>query len=154
MRWFTNDLHEWWSHKWKSLANHITSDHKIVIQGNDCNILFLTCYFMSWTHNSTKNNHWLLISPLSPRKIFSDLVLWHQHSWSVMSREREVLALWRYIRQLFLHVQIGIKVISTSVAVNYGYRWYKSIWKFRLIIDMDFSISLYRVSNLTSAIMG
>ena len=28
----------------------------------------------------------------------------------------------------------------TSVAVNYRYRRYKSIWKFRSIIDMDFSI--------------
>ena len=41
-----------------------------------------------------------------------------------------------------------------SVAVNYRYRRYKSIWKFRSIIDMDFSISIYRVSNLTSPIMG
>ena len=41
-----------------------------------------------------------------------------------------------------------------SVAVNYPYRRYKSIWKFRSIIDMDFSISIYQVSNLTSPIMG
>ena len=44
--------------------------------------------------------------------------------------------------------------MSTSVAVNYRYRRYKSIWKSRSIIDMDFSISIYQVSNLTSAIMG
>ena len=31
-----------------------------------------------------------------------------------MSREREALALWRHIRQLFLHVQIGAKAIFTS----------------------------------------
>ena len=41
-----------------------------------------------------------------------------------------------------------------SVAVNYRYRRYKSIWKFRSIIDMDFSISIYRVSSLTWAIMS
>ena len=34
-----------------------------------------------------------------------------------------------------------------SVAVNYQYRRYKSIWKFRSIIDMDFSISIYRISD-------
>ena len=33
---------------------------------------------------------------------------------SVTSREREVLALWRHIHRLFLHVQIGAKVIFTS----------------------------------------
>ena len=44
--------------------------------------------------------------------------------------------------------------IYISVAVNYRYRQYKSIWKFRSIIDMDFSISIYGVSNLTSPIMG
>ena len=42
--------------------------------------------------------------------------------------------------------------VMASVAVNYRYRRYKSIWKFRSTIDMDFSISIYRVSNLTSAI--
>ena len=31
-----------------------------------------------------------------------------------MSREREVLALWRHIRQLFLHAQIDAKAIFTS----------------------------------------
>ena len=45
-----NDFHKWQSHKWKSLANRIMSDPKIVIHGNECTVLFLTCYFMSWTH--------------------------------------------------------------------------------------------------------
>ena len=40
------------------------------------------------------------------------------------------------------------------VAVNYRYRRYKLMWKFRSIIDMDFSISIYRVSSLTWAIMS
>ena len=43
--WFSNDFHEWWSHEWKSLANHLTSDQKIVIHGNEDIILFLTRYF-------------------------------------------------------------------------------------------------------------
>ena len=47
VRRIANDFHEWQSHKWKSLANRLTSDPKIVIHGNECIILFLKCYFMS-----------------------------------------------------------------------------------------------------------
>ena len=86
----------------------------IVIHGNECIILFLTRYFMSWTQNSAKNIHRSLISQLSPRTVVSDLALWRHHSWSVTSRKREILALWCHICQLFLHVQIGAKAIFTS----------------------------------------
>ena len=96
----------------KSLANRITSDPKIVIHGNECIILFLTHYFMSWTHNSAKNNHRSLISQLSPRTVVSDLALWRHHSGSVTSRE--IPALWRHICRLYSHAQIGAKVIFTS----------------------------------------
>ena len=34
---------------------------KIVIQVNECIILFLACHLMSWTHNSAKNNDYLPI---------------------------------------------------------------------------------------------
>ena len=51
---FANYFHEWRSHEWKSLANGITSDPKIVIQGNECIFLFLTRYLMSWACNSAK----------------------------------------------------------------------------------------------------
>ena len=44
VRWFANDFHEWRSHEWKSLTNHLTNDHKIVIHGNECIILFLPRY--------------------------------------------------------------------------------------------------------------
>ena len=132
VRRFANDFHEWRSHEWKSLANPLTSDTKIVrhewkslanpltsdpkivIHGKECIILFLARYFMFWTHNSAKNNYWSLIWPLSPRTAFSDLVLWRHHSWSVMSHERTALALWRHIRQLLLYAQIGAKAIFTS----------------------------------------
>ena len=67
---------------------------------------------MSWTHHSAKN-HRTPISPLSTRMVFSDLALWRHHGWSVTSSEREVLALWRHIRRLFLHAQIGTKAIFT-----------------------------------------
>ena len=107
--WFANDFHEW-----KSLANHLTSDQKIVIHGNECIILFLARYFISWTHSSATNNHRSLISPLSLGTVFSDLTLWRHNSWSVASREREALALWRHFRRLFLHAQIGAKAIFTS----------------------------------------
>ena len=70
MRWFANDFHEWRSHDWKSLANHITSSQPIVIHGNECIVLSFTHY--SWTQNSAKN-HRPFISPLSPRKDFSEL---------------------------------------------------------------------------------
>ena len=51
---FANDCHEWRSHKWKSLSNHITSDPKIVIRINDCIIVFVTRYFIFWIHKSAK----------------------------------------------------------------------------------------------------
>ena len=54
VRRFANNFHEWRSHEWKSLANRITSDPKIVIHGNECIILFLTRYLMFWTLNSAK----------------------------------------------------------------------------------------------------
>ena len=58
--WFANGFHEWRSQEWKPLANHLTSDQKIVIHGNECIILFLTRY-ISWTHRSPTNNHRSLI---------------------------------------------------------------------------------------------
>ena len=97
--------------------NHGKSPHewpKIVIYSNECIILFLTCSFMPCAHNSTKNNHQSLISQLSLRTVCSDLALWCHQGWSMMSSECEVLVLWRHIRRLFLHVQIGTKMISTS----------------------------------------
>ena len=58
----------------ESLVNRITSDPKIVIQGNECIILFLTRYCVSLKHNFSKNNHRSLISHLSPRTVF---LTWH-----------------------------------------------------------------------------
>ena len=106
-----NNFHKWRSHEWKWLANRITSDAKIIIHGKECIILFLTRYLMSWTYNSTKNNHQSLISPLSLRTVFSDLTLWRDNTWSVTSHE---VALWCHTCQLFLHVQIHANAIFTS----------------------------------------
>ena len=45
---------------------------------------------------------------------FIHAILWLEHTIFVTSREREALALWRHIRRLFLHVQIGAKAIFTN----------------------------------------
>ena len=81
--WIYRIMHE--GHLWYDLSMVFTRDFvtrenhwqitspltkKIVIHGTKCIILFLTCSFMFWTHNSTKNNHRSLISPSSPRTVF------------------------------------------------------------------------------------
>ena len=80
--WFANNCHEWRCHDWKSFTNRTTSDKKIVIHGNKYIIVFLTRYFVvSWKHNSTKDNHRSLISPLSLRTVLCDVTtvdLWRQ----------------------------------------------------------------------------
>ena len=46
---FANDFHEWLlRHSWKSLANRIMSDPKIVIYGNSCIILYFSCHGPVW----------------------------------------------------------------------------------------------------------
>ena len=37
---FANDFHSWLRHSWKSSANRLTRDPKIVIHGNSCIILY------------------------------------------------------------------------------------------------------------------
>ena len=54
------------------------------------------------------------MAPLSQKTVFADVELWRHHGWSVASSEREVLALWRHIRRVFLRAQIGAKAIITS----------------------------------------
>ena len=93
VRRFANDFHEWRSHSWKSLSNRLTSGTKIVFHGDEFIVLFLARYFMSWTHNATKNDYRSLISPLALRTVFLDLALWPHHSWSVTSCER---GYWHY----------------------------------------------------------
>ena len=109
---------QWFSRVTKSRVKIIAeSPHewqKFVIHSNECIILFLTHYFMSWTHKSAKNYHRALISPLLPRAAFSDRVLWRHNNWSVTSCEREILVLWRHICLLSLHAQVGAKAIFTS----------------------------------------
>ena len=59
----------------------------------------------------------LLISPFSPKTVLSEFILLGfvtSPQLNLTSREREVLALWRHIRRLFLQAQIGAKAIFTS----------------------------------------
>ena len=44
---FANDFHSWLRHSWKSLANRLTRDPKIVIHGNSCIILYILCFSIS-----------------------------------------------------------------------------------------------------------
>ena len=39
---FANNFHSWLRHSWKSLANRLTHDPKIVIHGNSCIILYIS----------------------------------------------------------------------------------------------------------------
>ena len=92
---------QWFSRVTKSRVKIIgKSPHEwpkeIIIHGNECIIPFFTRY-ISWTHRSATKNHRSLISPLSLATAFSDLTVWRHHSWSVTSREREALVLWRLI---------------------------------------------------------
>ena len=114
----SEEIRRWFSRVTKSrvkiLAESPHEWQKIVIHGNECIILFLTRYCMSWTHKSAKNYHWALISPLLLRAAFSDRALWRHHNWSVTSCEREILILWRHICLLSLHAQVDAKAIFTS----------------------------------------
>ena len=119
LRWFGYYFHEWRSHgRRNSLANHITSDQIIVINSNECIILCLTQYFMSWAHSSAKNNHRSLISSLSLRKVFYDLALWRHHIWSVTSRERQLLALSRLLPRPAVNIAVNEKSISNDLDIT------------------------------------
>ena len=90
VRRFGNDFHKWWSHEWKSLPNRLMSDKKIIIHGSECIILFLTRYFMSWTHKSAKKYHRALISPLFSRGglFWSNIVMSPQLICDVMKTRK------------------------------------------------------------------
>ena len=90
----------------------VTSENPWQIASRVPNVLyyFLHATFCPWTYNSAKKQ--LLIAGIVI--VFSDLALRRHHSWSVMSRERGAVALWRHIRRLFLHAHIGAIAIFTS----------------------------------------
>ena len=79
---FAHYFHEWRSHEWKPSANRITSDPKIIIHGNECIILFITDYLMSWSHNPAKIIIDLVIVDKDSRFWFI-IVMSPQLSWDV-----------------------------------------------------------------------
>ena len=105
-------------HEWAGLPMIFTRDEVISEKHWQIALRLRMYYFISYTsfmprtHNAAKNNHWLLISPLSLKTVFPELASWRHHIWSVTSRERAVLALWCHIRRLFMHAaQIVTKAI-------------------------------------------
>ena len=118
--WVTSEaICQWFSRVTKSRVKIIGKSHhewpkKSLFTVTNVLFYFLHAILCPGTHNSAKNHHRSLISQLSPRTAFSDFALWRHHGWSVTSREREILALWRHIRRLSLHAQIGAKAIFTS----------------------------------------
>ena len=109
VRRFGNDFHEWRSHERKSLPNRIRRDKKSLFTITNVLLYFLhaiLCPEHTFTLK-TLIDRWF--RQMSLKTVFSDLALWRHHSWSVTSRERVVLTLWRHIRRLFLHAQIWCK---------------------------------------------
>ena len=156
-----------------SFVHHFKSidEFKLELQSGNAQFgskpaFFVPCYLEIWQMTSKNNRAPLLCC-------FKLCVSFHSHQWiqtGVTVRKRPILVKiddffsrvtlkfngWPskaighlfYATSTFVHHFIPIG----SVAVNYRYRRYKSIWKFRSIIDMDFPISIYQVSNLTWAI--
>ena len=118
--WVTSEaICQWFSRVMKSRVKIIGKSHrewpkKLLFTVTNVLFYFLHAILCPGSHNSAKNHHRSLISQLSPRTAFSDFTLWRHHCWSVTSREREILALWRHICRLSLHAQIGAKAIFTS----------------------------------------
>ena len=108
---------------------------------------------MSWTHRHTDYNHRSLISPLfSPRATFSNLALWC-HYWPVTTYNHEVLVLWRHIHRLFLHAQLGAKLIFTNeqqpwillFPIRYSRR---SVWEIRIYVQWEYVGEYWRATSM------
>ena len=54
---FANDFHSWLRHSWKSLANRLTRDPKIVIHGNSCIILYICMHVICVRETNTHAGH-------------------------------------------------------------------------------------------------
>ena len=51
------DFHSWLRHSWKSLANHLTRDQKILMHGDSCIILYLL-----YNLAAEESARWLLVA--------------------------------------------------------------------------------------------
>ena len=100
---------------------------------------------------------WTVFLPAGIVQLFNTLRLsgWHKKMAAIFHTTYSNAFSWmkmyqfwyRFHRSLLLTVRLTI-----SVAVNYRHSSYKSIWKFRSMINMD--LAIYRVSNLSWAIMS
>ena len=50
--------------------------------------------------------------------VFPNLPFWHNHSWPVTYGQREVLVLWRHIRELFLHALINWRKVDLHQCIT------------------------------------
>ena len=85
VRWFANDLHEWCSHEWKSLANHITSDQKSLFAVK--NILFYFLHAILWSEHTI------------PLKTIIDRSFYHcrqEQSFPTLHYDVTTVDLWRH----------------------------------------------------------
>ena len=103
---FANNFHEW---RWQ-IASRVTQKSLFTVT----NVLFYFLHAISSPEHSIPPKK-LSISDFAvvAKDSLFYLVLWRHHSWSVTSRECRSIALWRHIRRLFLHAQIGAKAIFT-----------------------------------------
>ena len=63
--------------------------------------------------------------------VFPNLAFWpnHIYSWPVTYGQREVLVLWRHIRELFLHALINWRKADLHQCYNHKYRFPRSaVW--------------------------
>ena len=118
-----NTFHEWGDLPIIFTSDEVTSENHWQIASRVTqkslftvtNVLF---YFLhaSWCpeHPIPPKQLWITdFAVVSMDSLFLFSIVTH-HCWSVTSRECGTLALWRHIRRLFLHAQIGGKAIFTS----------------------------------------
>ena len=104
---FANNFHEWRSHEWKLLANRITSDPKSLFMVTNVFFYFLRAILCPWTHDIADfaivaRDGLFWFSNVTSLQLFCDVT------------RMRVTGMWRHIRRLFLHAQIGAKAIFAS----------------------------------------
>ena len=121
-QWF---FYEWWSYVWKSLPNHLMSDKKISIHGNQYIILFLTHYSSPWwSTKACQNNHYFAI-------FAKDRLFWLGIVTSLQ------FSLWCHVNARYWHCDVifndcscKLKLVqmwSSLVNKNHEY-WFPTMW--------------------------